>query len=192
MSNPVDDDALKRRLDALGKGEKPSRSLVHEQLWVTAVTAATFKEAEQYNSALLDQYKLYVEMADRISARRGLTNTFFLTLNSAVFTVIGVFWKDRPPEPSLGALLVLLAVALGQCGAWFYIVRSYRQLNGAKYDVVGLLEEKLPASPYWAEWTALKLGNDRRIYWPLTHIEQGVPVLFALIYVAGAALVAFG
>ena len=29
-----------------------------------------------YDEAVLEQYKLYVEMADRISARRGLTNTF--------------------------------------------------------------------------------------------------------------------
>jgi hypothetical protein len=35
-------------------------------------------------------------MADRISSRRGLTNTFFLTLNTAIFTVIGVFWNKRP------------------------------------------------------------------------------------------------
>ena len=191
MSGPDDDEALERQLKALPKGKKPARSLVREQLWVSAVTPENYKAAEQYNAALLEQYTLYVEMADRISARRGLTNTFFLTLNSAVFTVIGVFWKDRPPEPSIGALLVLLAVALGQCAAWFFIVRSYRQLNSAKYDVVGLLEEQLPASPYWAaEWTALKQGKDRKIYWPLTHIEQGVPVLFALIYIAGAALVA--
>jgi hypothetical protein len=32
-----------------------------------------------YDSALREQYKLYVEMADRISARRALTNSFFLT-----------------------------------------------------------------------------------------------------------------
>ena len=33
----------------------------------------------------------YVEMADRIIQRRGLTNTFFLTLNTAIFTAVGLF-----------------------------------------------------------------------------------------------------
>jgi len=33
---------------------------------------------------VMDQYKLYVEMADRVSARRSLANTFFLTLNTAI------------------------------------------------------------------------------------------------------------
>jgi hypothetical protein len=174
----------------LSKGEEPPREWVREQLWAPSLSAESYKAADAYLGAVLEQYKVYVEMADRISARRGLTNTFFLTLNSAIFTVIGVFWKDRPPEPTVPALLVLLAVALAQCAAWFFIVRSYRQLNSAKYDVVGLLEEKLPASPYWgAEWARLKHGDDWRVYWPLTHIEQWVPILFGLIYIAGAGLV---
>lgn len=36
-------------------------------------------------------------MADRISTRRGLANTFFLTLNSGVFTVIGAGWDGDTP-----------------------------------------------------------------------------------------------
>ena len=75
---------------------------------------------------------------------------------------------------------------LVQCGAWFWLVRSYRLLNGTKYLAVGLLEERLPASPYWrAEWQALGEGRDWRKYLPLTHMEQWVPVTIAVIYVAG-------
>lgn len=145
-----------------------------------------------YLLALLEQYKLYVEMSDRVSQRRGLTNTFFLTMNTGVLTAIAVF-LDRP----LGwdpAWLALPAVGLiGQCVAWYSILRSYRLLNAAKYRVIGAMEERLPASPYVrAEWAALGEGKDRRLYWPLTHIEKWVPVLFALVYVGGlvAALVA--
>ena len=35
------------------------------------------RSGSTYDEAVLEQYKLYVEMADRISARRGLTNTPF-------------------------------------------------------------------------------------------------------------------
>lgn len=182
-----------RAWDDLKKGQKPPRALIRDELWSPGITRDSYTPPEKYYEALLDQYKTYVEMADRISARRGLTNTFFLTLNSAVFTVIGAFWADKPPDPSLGVVIVLLAVALAQCGTWFFIVRSYRQLNGAKYDVVGLLEERLPASPYYAaEWAALKKGKDWRVYWPLTHVEQLVPILFGVIYIAGAVLVVVG
>lgn len=142
-------------------------------------------EPDAYSVALLEQYKIYVEMADRVSARRGLTNTFFLTLNSAIFSLIGALWVVRPHAASWVLVFPLLAL-IGQCLAWFWLVRSYRQLNTAKYAVIGVLEEKLPASPYWrAEWKALGEGKDPARYWPLSHLEQWIPALFALSYIGG-------
>lgn len=157
---------------------------VRPTLW-TAVAADAYAGAgEKYQAAILDQYKTYVEMADRISARRGLTNTFFLTLNTLIFTAVGVFWRDRPTA-STWFLIFPTIVLLGQCAAWFWILRSYRQLNSAKYAVIGALEERLPSSPYWsAEWTALGQGKDRSRYWPFTHLEQWIPVLFGVTYLA--------
>lgn len=173
------------------KPREPPLEEIEQELWNDGVTAASYAADEdaKYRGAILEQYKIYVEMADRISARRGLTNTFFLTLNSAVFTLFGVFWKDRPAHISDWALALVLAVALGQAAAWWFIVRSYRQLNSGKYKVVGLLEKRLPASPYWsAEWAALKRGEDWRVYLPLTHAEQWVPIVFAAVYVIGFVL----
>ncbi len=106
--------------------------------------------------------KIYVEMADQVSQRRGLTNTFFLTLNTAIFTAVGLFWEHKP-NGQVWWLAFPLAMLLGECFAWFYLLRSYRLLNTAKYEVVGALERRLPASPCWrAEWTALGAGKDRR------------------------------
>lgn len=134
---------------------------------------------------VFEQYKLYVEMADRVSQRRGLANTFFLTLNTLIFTAVGVFWQDRPAgSPWLA--VVPLTVLLLQCLAWFWIIRSYRQLNAAKWAVVGAIEERLPASPWWrAEWKAVGQGADPARYWPLTHVEQWIPFLFGLAYACG-------
>jgi hypothetical protein len=138
-----------------------------------------------YDGALLEQYKLYVEMADRISARRALANSFFLTLNTSVITAFAAFTKVPTGIPALWLTIPLVAL-VGECFAWFYLVRSYRLLNGAKYRVVGALEERLPASPFWrAEWWALGEGHDRARYWPLSHIEQWIPILFALTYIGG-------
>lgn len=39
---------------------------------------------------ILEQYKLYVEMADKVSERRFNVNTFFLTANSTILTVITI------------------------------------------------------------------------------------------------------
>jgi hypothetical protein len=159
---------------------------IRDRLWNSEVDNEAYAGVgEKYQAAVLEQYKLYVEMADRVSNRRGLTNTFFLTLNTAVFTVIGVFWTARPTI-SPWALALPLVIALGQCGAWWWIVRSYRLLNSAKFKVVAALEERLPARPYWrAEWFALGEGRNWRKYLPLTHLEQWIPVLFGLVYLLG-------
>jgi hypothetical protein len=159
---------------------------VEASLWNAGSTPADYAgDNADYQAAVLDQYKLYVEMADRVSARRALANSFFLTLNTVVFTTIGVFWKDRPEAAQWSLLFPLLAL-LAQCLAWFWIVRSYRQVNSAKWAVVGALEKRLPASPWWgAEWELLGKGKDPSRYWPLTRVEQLVPLVFAVTYVAG-------
>ena len=173
-------------MERMGRVRLGTEVTLSERLWTEGVGPEQYGGDEsKYRAAILDQYKLYCEMADRISQRRALANTFFLTLNTTIFTVLGLVWKGGV-DVAAGVLLLPLVVVLGQCFAWYYIVRSYRQLNTAKYEVVGALEERLPASPYWrAEWYALGEGKDRSKYWPLSHVEQWIPVLFGVTYLAG-------
>ena len=168
-----------------GQGTSASPGYVRETLMSRSVSPASYSAGnEGYQAALLEQYKIYVEMADRISARRAASNTFFITLNTGIFTLVGAMWDD--PAASTWLLTFPVIVLVGQCLAWFWLLRSYRQLNSAKYAVIGAMEERLPASPYWsAEWKALGEGADKSRYWPLTHLEQWVPLLFASAYVAG-------
>jgi hypothetical protein len=169
-----------------GSGKLPTQDELAAKVLSPGVSPASYDAAnEKYLDALMQQYLTYVEMADRISARRGLANTFFLTLNTAVLTTITVFTTHQLHRVGWG-LLIPLAVLLAQCVTWFAMVRSYRQLNSAKYAVIGALESRLPASPYWkAEWAALGEGKDRSLYWPITHLEQAVPLMFAAAYTAG-------
>ena len=59
-----------------------------------------------YQAALLAQYELYVEMADRVSARRATANAFFVTLNTGVFALLAGFWESERSDST-----VLLCVA---------------------------------------------------------------------------------
>ncbi len=166
-----------------------SGSSLAERLWNPAVGPRDYAEpgGEQYRAAVMEQYKLYVEMADRISARRGLTNTFFLTLNGLLLTAVGAVSSSRAVPHWAMALVALGAVV--QCMVWYLLVHSYRQLNSAKYAVIGELEERLPARPYSrAEWALLGQGRQSRRYVPLTRAEQWVPTLFAAAYLGVAAL----
>lgn len=168
-------------------GPPPLRD-IETWLWEPGDGGGWDRTSDAYRATLLEQYKIYVEMADRVSARRGAANTLFLSLNTAVVTAIGVLWQDPPRTAPWLATPVLLAL-LVQCAGWFWTLRSYRQLNAAKYAVVGALERRLPASPYWsAEWAALGEGRDPARYWPLSHVEQNIPGFFAAVYVTGFVL----
>ena len=159
---------------------------VANDLWnFELAETASAEDWKLYRETLVEQYKLYVEMADRISARRGVANTFFLTLNTAILTVIGVFW-DSQPMVSPWVLLFPLFILIAECVLWFQIIRSYRQLNSGKWNVVAAMEQRLPASPWYrAEWAALGKGVEPRKYTPLTHVEKWTPLLFAVAYGGG-------
>ena len=114
----------------------------------------------EFQNHLLEQYKLYVEMADRISGRRMLANSFFVGVHTTLTIVFTALLKKDmlTPDWLIAAPFITLIFL---CYVWERVVKSYRQLNSGKYKVVLLLEEALPAAPYDAEWTALGKGIDR-------------------------------
>ncbi len=135
----------------------------------------------EYDKHLFEQYKLYVEMVDRISARRMLANSFFVGVHTALITAFTVLLKEKVLQPTIIGFTPFIAVIL-LCFIWWRVVHSYRQLNSGKFKVVHALEQMLPVAPYDAEWTVLGGGKDSKLYLPLTHIENYVPVCFGILY----------
>jgi len=132
-----------------------------------------------WKSHLLEQYKLYVEMADRISQRRAVANTYFLSLNSAILAFVGYI-----PSTENSSHVWLLALA-GCILAifWHDLINSYRNLSSAKWRVVNDIEKQLPIKPYSDEWEIAQKGKNPKLYRPITHIEKRVPVIFGLLHV---------
>lgn len=159
-------------------------------LWNTNLTEEMY--GPKYKEHLFEQYKLYVEMADQVSNRRNLTNTFFLTLHTLLLGVLGFSYEKGPAIHERWVIIFPLAAVLLLCITWWIIVRSYRQLNGGKFKVIGEFETRLPASPFWsAEWRVLGEGKDNAKYLPLTHAENWVPAIFGFLYITMAAIVFF-
>lgn len=133
-----------------------------------------------------DLYELAVEMADRTSARRGVANSFFLTVNTGVVALLSS-GEVRWPLAVAGILVTVV---------WWSLLKSYRDLNSAKFAIILGMEEKLPARVYGEEWDRLRRATvpfsfRRREmrswlaqYRELGRIERFVPWIFALIYVA--------
>ncbi|MFF4521491.1 RipA family octameric membrane protein [Streptomyces bluensis] len=160
---------------------------LREHLWNESVGPSDYTETgERYRDAVLEQYKLCVEMADRVSARRTNANTFFLTFNSLIVTFLSTALPGARRDLSVWTLLPALIILVSACAAWWMLVRSYRQLNRGKFAVIGALEERLPARAFYpAEWKELGEGQDWRVYLPLTHVERWIPLIFIAAYTLG-------
>lgn len=140
-------------------------------------------ELEARSDTLLDQYILYVEMADNVSQRRHQANAFFLTVNLALVTALSRFVVGDGSTVTSHIGVVIAAVAgIAFSYYWRRLIRSYRQLNSGKFQVIHQLESRLPARLYNAEWTALGRGDDPDRYIPMTRVEENVPLVFALLY----------
>jgi hypothetical protein len=131
---------------------------------------------------VLEQYKLYVELADRLSERRQSANSFFLTLNAFMFSAVG-FALGRTLAVQEWLAFYALVLALAQCLLWYRIIKSYRRLSEAKFSVIAEFEKRLPTAPWTqAEWVALGEGKSPRKYRLLTSVERLLPIVFALAY----------
>jgi amino acid permease len=137
---------------------------------------------DNLRSTVLEQYKLYLEMTDRISQRRQTANSFFVTLNTAVVGLLGYVDAKLPDAAERFYLLISFSGVM-LCLLWYRLIRSYRDLNTAKFAVLHTIERLLPLKPYSAEWDYVGRGSHSRFYKPFTHVEINVPWLFFALYV---------
>ena len=137
---------------------------------------------DHYKAHYLEIYKIYVEMADRISSRRQTANSFFLTINTTIVGLLGYvqFGRDKTGNPELYWLIGLAGMVL--CFFWYRLVRSYRDINSGKFKVIHEIEKRLPLAPYDAEWEMLGKGNNPQLYLPFTNIEVRVPWVFFTLH----------
>ena len=136
-----------------------------------------------YQAHLLEQYKLFVESADRVSARRLDTNRYFLTVNTALFTLLGAASTIGLERLRLGWAGFIAAAGIALCYSWFRLVRSYQGLNRGKFEVIHHLERQLPHPLFTDEWERLGRGEDPKRYLPFTSVECWVPWVFVALYV---------
>ena len=131
------------------KPDPPAQCLVHR-------TQDPY--ADSFNAHLLEQYKLYVQSAENVTARRVASSQYLLTLNAALVALYGLqsagfgenYWTLL--VPFVGNPVSLL---------WLLIIKSHADLNRVKFNVIHEFEQHLPAAPYNMSGTWLKRGKAR-------------------------------
>jgi len=135
------------------------------------------------NEILMEQYKIYVEMADRVSARRSQTNKFYIALLTALLAILSTITeKNFFSEHQLQIYFLLSFIGISLNYVWYKNLKSYRQLNRAKYKIVQEIEQQLPFHCYEKEWELLGKGEDSEKYNPFTKIEANVPIILVIPY----------
>jgi hypothetical protein len=137
----------------------------------------------EFKAHILEQYKLYVEMADRVSSRRVQIASFYTSVLSALLALLSITSnKDLFQGPQSFVLLTVAILGLCLCVAWAANINSYKQLNSLKFRVIHEMEAYLPFPCYDREWEILKEDKNKRRYLRLTAIEPYIPMILAVPY----------
>jgi hypothetical protein len=140
-----------------------------------------YDSTNNYNAHLLEQYKIYLTSAENISNRRQTANAFFVTVNTALVSLISYLNLGATNPTKLYWIVSIAGIAISFM--WYRLIRSYKDLNSAKFKVVHEIEKGLPISPYDAEWEAVGRGENSKLYLPFTHIEIFIPWVFLILHV---------
>lgn len=136
----------------------------------------------QYSEHLFQQYRLYVESAEKTSDRRNKANSDFVALSTLFVSLLALASQATFLGNPMLAELVLSAFGFLVSTMYCSLIKSYDQLNTGKYSVIHEIERSLPLALYEHEWEVLGRGRNPAIYTPLSHIERWIPALLATMY----------
>lgn len=117
----------------------------------------------------LEQYKIFIESAEKNSDRRITQNNIYLTINLAFISYICTQSLDFRHN------LVVLIVGLIICTIWFLTISNYSKRNKVKFDIIN---ESEYGKLYKEEWKRISVLT------PLTVYEKISSGIFALLYIA--------
>jgi hypothetical protein len=134
------------------------------------------------NDSKFAMFEVYLATAEKVSDRRAQANSWMLSVNSAIVGLYGFLQSDKMAVSAPQKMVWLWAIpAAGAivCLAWSALLKSYRELNRAKFVVLAELEAELPASPTTRERQIYKEHGRRS----LSQVESLIPACFVLLYV---------
>lgn len=125
----------------------------------------------------VELYKVAVEMADRVSSRRGQANQFFVGLQTLLLGIPASIGLATGNSGDDWARVTLAVSGVVVSAAWWLQLRSYRDLNRAKFAVINAIErDYFEIKPFTDEWATLKGDEVKR--WRDRYAELGIAERF--------------
>lgn len=142
------------------------------------MTDATDKS--EFNKNILEQYKICIEMADRVSSRRLLANNMYLAIIAALSIAYTIGPDKLGTDSKIPLHFILSIVSLMLSILWYTTITYYSDINGAKYQVINSMEIHLPAKAFTTEWVIFKtIRNERKVFgfrFKLSSMETIMPM----------------
>lgn len=137
-----------------------------------------------YHNHLFEQYKLFVESIEKTSDRRQQANNYFIAINTTLISVVGLSFQTKIFENTVWLRSLFSVLGILICVIFWFLIRSYKQLNTGKFSVIHKVEKHLPLALYKYEWEVLGEGKDKNKYFPFSHIELWIPFIFGALYLS--------
>lgn len=136
----------------------------------------------EYRNHIFEQYKLFIDSVEKTSDRRQQANNYFITINTALISFIGLSFQINLFENLLWLKILFAILGIIICFIFYFLIRSYNQLNTGKFTVIHEIEKHLPLALYKYEWQVLGEGKDKSKYYPFSNVELLIPWVFGVLY----------
>src|SRR3990167_1504140 len=138
------------------------------------IFSASEKEyGPQYKEHLLEQYKLYLQSVIFTSDLKLKINTYFLAINTALFTAIGIIFSKSTLNPFV----------------WLGVTYAYKERSVVKLRIIHCIEEKLPLATHTTEWQLINERHANRFGRFFFNIDLFIPLIFMAAYILFIVLI---
>ena len=117
-----------------------------------------------------EQYKIFVESAEKNSEKRVTQNNIYLTINLAFLSYI-LF-----QNPNLVETIITSFVGLIICLVWLLTIINFCKRNKVKFDIINEMEEEF-GNLYKEEWKRISILT------PLSTYEKFLAIIFMMVYI---------
>lgn len=115
-----------------------------------------------------EQYKLFIESAEKTSDKRITQNNIYLTINLAFISYISTQNFD------IKQAVIMIIIGILICAIWFCTINNYSKRNKIKFEIIN---ESEYGKLYKEEWKRISVLTS------LTTYEKISSLIFIILYI---------
>ena len=170
----------------LADGERMRQVLMDDDSCISQY----LESASQDPDVMIKQYEMFVETSEELVRRKQTVNSFYITLNSLIISVVLAAFSFAQSFSLLGlqikysTLIICLLSVVGAivCLSWHSLIQSYADLNGSKMKIISYIETQLAYNLYHTEWQLVSQKKGNKKYKSFSAKEKLIAKLFLGLY----------